>query len=57
MVKTTLFLTDRDVAMMEHDFISDSHPLELEQDSWRYYIAGAHDFAQAVIEAIRKEGE
>jgi hypothetical protein len=48
-----VFLTT-DIAMLEHMLIKDAHPLELEQDGWRYYIAGVHDMAERIIKEIER---
>ena len=46
-------LCDADIAMLEHLLINEAHPLELEQEGWRFYIAGVHDMAEKIIEEIK----
>lgn len=58
-MKDTGIFYAEEIAMMEHEMIhemiTESHPLELEQGEWRYYLAGIHDMAQKVIEAVRRK--
>lgn len=54
-MKDTGVFYAEEIAMMEHEMIAASHPLELEQGEWRFYLAGIHDMAQKVIEAIRRK--
>lgn len=48
---------DTDIALMEHDFISESSMLDWRPEDAQFYLAGVHAFAEKVIEKIReKEG-
>ena len=50
----TLYVED--IAMLEHEFISKAHPLELGGMAPQY-LGGVHDFAQAVIDKIKGENK
>ncbi len=44
---------ESDIAMLEHEFITNSFAPEAEAEKMTWYLAGAHDFAQRLIEEIR----
>lgn len=48
---------DTEIAMLEHEIITESELLEWKPDDAQFYLAGVHAFAEKVIEKIReKEG-
>lgn len=44
---------DYEIALIEHDFLSEVSGLPVE--TYKAYTDGIHDFAQRLIEEIRKE--
>ena len=48
-------LYDTEIAMMEHEFIKDAEVLETSSERQMWYLAGVHDFADAVIRKIREK--
>lgn len=48
---------DYEVAMLEHEFISENDVLESDGEFLKWYLAGVHDFAAKMIEIIRKKEE
>ena len=42
-----------EVALMEHDFITSHDLLEWRAEDAQWYLAGVHEFAQAVMDAIK----
>lgn len=46
---------DTEIAMMEHEFIKESEILESNSERMMWYLAGVHDFADAVIRMIREK--
>lgn len=48
-------LYDTEIAMMEHEFIKDAEILETTSERQMWYLAGVHDFADAVIRMIREK--
>lgn len=48
---------DSEIALMEHEMFADDDILEWTPEHLQWYMAGAHDFAEKVIQKIReKEG-
>lgn len=49
--------SDTEIALLEHELITESELLEWKPDDAQFYLAGVHAFAEKVIEKIReKEG-
>lgn len=48
-------LYDTEIAMMEHEFIKDAEVLETASERQMWYLAGVHDFADAVIRMIQEK--
>lgn len=46
---------DTDIAMLEHDAIKEMNVLEWTPENLMWYLAGMHDFAQKLIEAIHEK--
>ena len=46
---------DYEVAMIEHEFIKDAEVLETASERQMWYLAGVHDFADAVIRKIQEK--
>lgn len=44
---------DSEIAMLEHEFIEDGDVLETSSERMMWYLAGVHDFADAVIRMIQ----
>lgn len=55
MAKSIKALYDDEIAMMEHEFIKDAEILETTSERQMWYLAGVHDFADAVIRKIREK--
>lgn len=55
----TGFFHDTEIAMLEHELVGESHPMEMDMtnENWMYYYSGIHDMAQKIIDRIHnKEG-
>ena len=48
-------LYDTEVAMMEHELISENEVLEWRPEDLQFYLSGVHEMAQKVIEKIREK--
>lgn len=48
-------LYDTEIALMEHEFIKDAEVLETTSERQMWYLAGVHDFADAVIRKIQEK--
>ena len=46
---------DNEIAMMEHEMIREQNILEFDPVNLQWYLAGIHDFAEAIIEKIRQK--
>lgn len=46
---------DAEIAMLEHEFIKDAEVLETSSERQMWYLAGVHDFADAVIRKIQEK--
>lgn len=55
MAKNIKSLYDDEIAMMEHEFIKEAEVLETSSERMMWYLAGIHDFADAVIRRIREK--
>jgi len=47
-------LSGGDIAMMEHDIITENDILEWSAEHLQWYLAGVNDFAEKLIEKIRE---
>lgn len=56
-MKNVNTLFDTDIAMMEHKVLDESDIMENHTEGMMWYIAGVHDMAQRVIEAIQNKEE
>lgn len=45
---------DTEIALMEHEIITESELLEWKPEDAQFYLAGVHAMAQKVIEQIRE---
>ena len=45
---------DSEIAMMEHEMIQEQNILEFDPVNLQWYLAGIHDFAEAIIEKIHE---
>ena len=59
MPKTLKSFYDHEIAMLEHQFVGECHPMEMDMtnENWMYYFSGIHDMAQKIIDDIRKEDD
>lgn len=48
---------DYEIAMLEHDSISEQEVLEWKPEELQWYLTGMHDFANRIIEMIREKEE
>lgn len=55
MARNIKSLYDEEIAMLEHEFIKDAEVLETCSERQMWYLAGVHDFADAVIRMIREK--
>ena len=55
MARNIKSLYDDEIAMLEHEFIKDAEVLETSSERQMWYLAGVHDFADAVIRMIREK--
>ena len=55
MARNIKSLYDDEIAMMEHEFIKEAEILETSSERQMWYLAGVHDFADAVIRMIREK--
>jgi len=46
---------DSEIAQIEHDIISENHPLDSLSEQNMWYLAGVHDMAERVIKEIRRK--
>lgn len=55
MARNIKSLYDEEIAMLEHEFIKDAEVLKTASERQMWYLAGVHDFADAVIRMIREK--
>ncbi len=55
MARNIKSLYDDEIAMLEHEFIKEAEILETSSERQMWYLAGVHDFADAVIRMIREK--
>lgn len=55
MARNIKSLYDDEIAMLEHEFIKDAEVLETASERQMWYLAGVHDFADAVIRMIQEK--
>lgn len=46
---------DSEIALIEHEVISDSELLEWKAEDAQWYLAGIHEMAKRIIDKIREE--
>lgn len=52
------FFEAKDIALIEHELISEQDILEMRPEDSVWYLSGAHDLAEKIIKMIeRKEGD
>jgi hypothetical protein len=52
------YFEEKDIAMIEHEVIRESDILEWVPEHLQWYLAGAHDIAERIIQTINeKEGD
>lgn len=49
-----IMVSGKDVAMVEHNIISENDILEWSAEHLQWYLAGVNDFAEKLIEKIRE---
>lgn len=57
MARTTALFFDSEIAMLEHELISENDILEFSPEHLQWYLAGAHDLAEKIIKKMRERGE